>query len=347
MRLFLFLIITTVHAAAHVGHLRRELRVSICRSLSSTDIWTEFEFMRDDMVWPTPNSMASSISSTFGFRKNGACDCDDFHRGVDIQGETGDPVLASYDGKVVKVITYRGTGNKAVVLEHMFASVVYFHEQLITTWYTNYFHLDEQLVSEGDTVAAGDLIGRVGATGVLSGEPHLHHELLLGTRCSLEFALDNPSSNCNSLGVDPHVHPLFIYPSDVIGASSMTLTLLQKVTSSSDGEIRVETPVECPDVNRFEVKIKNTQDGTTRKSHVLDYNLRTGFNPNSTADLDDADTTKPYLKPISLVSIDLIIPTSWVGSKAPYEVFVVKVSNIWQEVSTLRTFGSGDSWCKW
>jgi hypothetical protein len=118
-----------------------------------------------------------------------------------------------------------------------------------------------------------------------------------------------------------------------------------------EGKIRVQTPANSADVNRYEVKLQNTQDGTIRKSHVLDYNLRIGFNPNSVEDLDTVDTTKPYLRPISFGypntewKIDLIIPTSWVGgSKAAHEVFVVTVTNIWQEVSTMPAFGLGDSW---
>jgi murein DD-endopeptidase MepM/ murein hydrolase activator NlpD len=41
---------------------------------------------------------------------------------------------------------------------------------------TGYYHLSEKLVLEGDTVTAGQPIGRVGSTGLSSG-PHLHWDL--------------------------------------------------------------------------------------------------------------------------------------------------------------------------
>jgi murein DD-endopeptidase MepM/ murein hydrolase activator NlpD len=42
--------------------------------------------------------------------------------------------------------------------------------------YTGYFHLSEILVSQGDVVEKGTLIGRAGATGRVTG-PHLHWSL--------------------------------------------------------------------------------------------------------------------------------------------------------------------------
>ena len=45
---------------------------------------------------------------------------------------------------------------------------------------SGYFHLTEQLVAAGDTVTAGTPIGRVGATGRVTG-PHLHWVVRYGT----------------------------------------------------------------------------------------------------------------------------------------------------------------------
>lgn len=48
--------------------------------------------------------------------------------------------------------------------------------------YSYFGHLSAFLVKEGDTVAAGDVVGRVGATGLVTG-PHLHWSVrLAGTR---------------------------------------------------------------------------------------------------------------------------------------------------------------------
>jgi murein DD-endopeptidase MepM/ murein hydrolase activator NlpD len=348
MHHFWLILAAGIYTVSAAGPLRGASETG--RVLASNDFWTVFAGMRNQMVWPTPKSNASLLSGTFGMRIQSSCNCTDFHRGVDINGITGEPVVAVYRGKVVKVTTYNSTGGKAIVLEHNFTTSVNFQGHNVTKWYTNYYHLDRQLVVEGAIVAAGQEIGKLGATGALSGVPHLHHEVLIGTRCSLEFALANPTSTCNKLKVDPHVHPLYIYPSNITGTSAITTTLQQTVNKTRDGQIRVTTPAHNANVNRYEVQIKNTQTGTVRKSHVLDYNLRTGFNPNSTALLDTVDKTKPYLKPNPFGhadtewTMDLIIPTLWVGPKAAKEVFVVTVTSIWQVSTTLPAFGLNDQW---
>ncbi|MEJ2539395.1 MAG: M23 family metallopeptidase [Gemmatimonadota bacterium] len=82
------------------------------------------------------------------------------HMGLDLDGETGDTIYAAARGVVELVDTFVLAGN-IVYLNHGSGLV------------SGYFHLDEQLVAEGDTVVAGTPIGRVGATGRVTG-PHLH-----------------------------------------------------------------------------------------------------------------------------------------------------------------------------
>ncbi|MEX2467037.1 MAG: M23 family metallopeptidase [Gemmatimonadota bacterium] len=82
------------------------------------------------------------------------------HMGLDLDGETGDTVYAATRGVVELVDEFLLAGN-IVYLNHGAGLV------------TGYFHLSEQLVSEGDAVEAGTPIGRVGATGRVTG-PHLH-----------------------------------------------------------------------------------------------------------------------------------------------------------------------------
>mmetsp|Transcript_22934 Transcript_22934/g.33852 ORF Transcript_22934/g.33852 Transcript_22934/m.33852 type:complete len:90 (-) Transcript_22934:744-1013(-) len=73
---------------------------------AAIDYRQAFSDLQDSVVWPTPNSDSHYISSTFGPRIRASCDCHDFHRGIDIHGNIGDDVLATYDGEVVKVETY-------------------------------------------------------------------------------------------------------------------------------------------------------------------------------------------------------------------------------------------------
>jgi hypothetical protein len=82
------------------------------------------------------------------------------HMGLDLAGNPGDTVFAATRGVVEVGDDFLLAGN-IVYLNHGAGLV------------TGYFHLSEQLVVEGDTVQAGTPIGRVGATGRVTG-PHLH-----------------------------------------------------------------------------------------------------------------------------------------------------------------------------
>lgn len=82
------------------------------------------------------------------------------HLGLDLDGEPGDTVYAATRGVVELVDDFLLAG-RIVYLNHGAGLV------------TGYFHLSEQLVTPGDTVEAGTPIGRVGATGRVTG-PHLH-----------------------------------------------------------------------------------------------------------------------------------------------------------------------------
>lgn len=91
------------------------------------------------------------------------------HSGTDIAAEAGVPVVASAGGRVAFAGPLYLRGN-SVIIDHG-AGV-----------FSGYHHLSELTVSSGQPVAQGDLIGRVGSTGLVSG-PHLHWEVIVhGTR---------------------------------------------------------------------------------------------------------------------------------------------------------------------
>jgi len=82
------------------------------------------------------------------------------HLGVDFRGAVGEPVRAANRGVVALVDNFFLAGN-VVYIDHG-AGVV-----------TSYFHLSKTLVTVGETVKRGQVIGLVGNTGRVTG-PHLH-----------------------------------------------------------------------------------------------------------------------------------------------------------------------------
>lgn len=84
------------------------------------------------------------------------------HQGVDIPLKTGDPVYATFTGKVRMSKYFGGFGNLIVIR----------HENGLETFYA---HLSKRNVEVGDWVNAGDVIGLGGSSGRSTG-PHLHFE---------------------------------------------------------------------------------------------------------------------------------------------------------------------------
>ncbi len=85
------------------------------------------------------------------------------HQGVDYRAPTGAPVVAVAAGTVV-VAAYNGGSGRMVHLRHA------------NGFESQYLHLSSIAVRAGARVDQGDLVGRVGATGLATG-PHLHYAL--------------------------------------------------------------------------------------------------------------------------------------------------------------------------
>jgi murein DD-endopeptidase MepM/ murein hydrolase activator NlpD len=91
------------------------------------------------------------------------CPTGHIHTGIDLAAPTGTPVLAAGPGNAS--ITYsQGGYGLHIVLRHD------------ERWITLYGHLSAVVVGEGQWVDTGQLIGRVGSTGMSTG-PHLHLEV--------------------------------------------------------------------------------------------------------------------------------------------------------------------------
>ena len=109
------------------------------------------------LVWPAPGR----ITSPFGDHRN--------HPGIDIDGNTGDPVLAAGAGTVTMAGLapggFSGYGT-IVAIDHGGGLMTF------------YAHLSKVTVVLGQLVQSGQLIGAIGTTGYVTGS-HLHFEVRL------------------------------------------------------------------------------------------------------------------------------------------------------------------------
>ena len=110
-------------------------------------------------IWPTHGWLSSSM----GNRADPLTGEKDFHPGLDISADKGDPVYATADGKVSSAAMAGNYGN-LVVIDHGFGIE------------TRYGHLSAFKVHDGQAVKRGDLLGLVGMTGRTTGA-HLHYEV--------------------------------------------------------------------------------------------------------------------------------------------------------------------------
>jgi len=112
-----------------------------------------------------PVDGALDLQSGFGVRTDPFLGSPAMHTGLDLHGETGNPVRATADGTVVAAGWSGGYG-RVVDIDH--------HNGLLT----RYGHLSAIDVRVGQSVKSGQIVGKVGSTGRSTG-PHLHYETRL------------------------------------------------------------------------------------------------------------------------------------------------------------------------
>jgi murein DD-endopeptidase MepM/ murein hydrolase activator NlpD len=137
----------------------RERLTIIWNQLGERPLWSgAFTLPLDDYL---------EFSSQYGARRsyNGG-PYNRYHEGLDFSAYGGTPVYAPAAGTVAfaKELVARGG---AVLLDHGLGI------------YSGFYHLSEVLVEPGEAVAEGQLLGRVGSTGLSTGN-HLHWDLLTG-----------------------------------------------------------------------------------------------------------------------------------------------------------------------
>ncbi|MFW6079218.1 MAG: M23 family metallopeptidase, partial [Gemmatimonadota bacterium] len=135
------------------ARISREYRRAVAVSRASHDTPRMWE---PPFVAPRP----TPITSGFGNGRIFNGELQSRHTGTDFAGGLGAPVRAPARG-IVRLVDAFYLGGNVVYIDHGAGLV------------TGYLHLSEAVVAEGDTVDAGTVIGRVGATGRVTG-PHLH-----------------------------------------------------------------------------------------------------------------------------------------------------------------------------
>jgi murein DD-endopeptidase MepM/ murein hydrolase activator NlpD len=111
---------------------------------------------RGPFAWPR----RARLTAHFGQKRTFNGQMKSQHYGADLAGAIGAPVAAANGGTVVLVRDCHGSGN-TVILHHG------------AGLYSAYFHLSAVSVKEGQQLARGQPLGKVGNTGRVTG-PHLH-----------------------------------------------------------------------------------------------------------------------------------------------------------------------------
>ncbi|MEW5981044.1 MAG: peptidoglycan DD-metalloendopeptidase family protein [Acidobacteriota bacterium] len=125
---------------------------------------------------PAAPAVNGGVTSGYGWRDDPFDGGARFHGGIDLRAGYGQPVPAAAAGRVIEAREAGGYG----------LTIVIAHPSGVRT---RYAHLSALTVAEGDEVAQGQEVGRVGRTGRATG-PHLHFEVIQdGKRINPDDAL--------------------------------------------------------------------------------------------------------------------------------------------------------------
>ena len=151
--------------SAPLRHRRLELKTLIVLSGLLAPVCARSEPAPIALALPVS---AACVSSPFGARAGGGPRASLFHTGIDLPAAAGTWVHAAAAGTVVAI---RRRGSAGVEVEVR-------HSPTLTTRYDHLGSVAPALQSGKRLVAQGDLLGRIGRTGITYGT-HLHFELLV------------------------------------------------------------------------------------------------------------------------------------------------------------------------
>jgi hypothetical protein len=136
----------------------------LARRATIYSVFTPRKLWKGPWVRPHPADLSDHYGIARGY--NGSAPTD-YHRGTDFAGQKGTPVVCSAAGKVAFAEPLQVRGN-SVIVDHGVGV------------FSAYHHLSRIDVSEGQDLFAGQQVGLLGDTGLVTG-PHLHWEVVIRT----------------------------------------------------------------------------------------------------------------------------------------------------------------------
>ncbi len=151
---------------SNIDQIERELVMQSTSFDQVIDLaWTKEDWMAA-MPAIQPISMKDLVrfGSSFGMRFHPILKVVRIHEGIDLTAPRGTNIYATADGIILQAGYRAGGFGKKVLIDHGYG------------YHTLYGHCNEVLVKPGQQVQRGEVIARVGSTG-LSKSPHLHYEV--------------------------------------------------------------------------------------------------------------------------------------------------------------------------
>lgn len=176
----------------------------------------------DDNI-PSLKPVDAEIVSGFGMRYNPLKKAKKHHRGIDIRADIGAPVYPPANGTVSEVVDHGDKGyGKLLTIDHGNGFV------------TRYAHLSAFEVKQGDQVRRGEVIAKVGNTGMSLG-PHLHSSLFqcLSLRLIMKIAIIG-AGNMGLTYAQGFIHTSIVKPAQLffIDRSQRRMEEISKLTSN-------------------------------------------------------------------------------------------------------------------
>ena len=129
------------------------------RKASTQDLGKDY--VGGELAWPTPGY--TTVTSPFGMRLHPVLKVNRLHTGIDIGAPSGANIVAANSGVVTQSTYTSGYGNMIIINHGGGISTVYAHGSKI-------------IAKAGQVVERGEIIMKVGSTGMSTG-PHLHFEV--------------------------------------------------------------------------------------------------------------------------------------------------------------------------